>query len=87
MSAHLVGQTQPIRKHLILILYLFFFFSFPDNRDTHGINTVRMAEVWMDEYIDLFFMNRPDLRVHNSYNLIIQNVYLIAKYSYVRIYV
>lgn len=35
---------------------------FPDNRDTHGINTVRMAQVWMDEFIDLFYMNRPDLR-------------------------
>uniref|UniRef100_A0A1L8E225 Polypeptide N-acetylgalactosaminyltransferase n=1 Tax=Nyssomyia neivai TaxID=330878 RepID=A0A1L8E225_9DIPT len=39
-------------------------YSFPDNRDTHGINTVRMALVWMDEYISLFFMNRPDLKNH-----------------------
>lgn len=37
-------------------------YSFPDNRDTHGLNTVRMARVWMDEYIDLFYLNRPDLR-------------------------
>uniref|UniRef100_A0A1B0CGT7 Ricin B lectin domain-containing protein n=3 Tax=Lutzomyia longipalpis TaxID=7200 RepID=A0A1B0CGT7_LUTLO len=37
-------------------------YSFPDNRDTHGINTVRMALVWMDEYINLFYMNRPDLK-------------------------
>lgn len=38
---------------------------FPNDRDTHGLNTVRMAKVWMDEYIDLFYMNRPDLRVTN----------------------
>lgn len=37
-------------------------FRFPDNRDTHGINTVRMAKVWMDEFIELFYMHRPDLR-------------------------
>lgn len=38
-------------------------FRFPDNKDTHGINTVRLAQVWMDEYINLFYMNRPDLKV------------------------
>lgn len=38
-------------------------YSFPNNRDTHGINTVRMALVWMDEYINLFYLNRPDLKV------------------------
>lgn len=37
-------------------------YSFPDDRDTHGINTVRMALVWMDDYIELFYMNRPDLK-------------------------
>lgn len=39
-------------------------YSFPNDRDTHGINTVRMAMVWMDEYIEYFYMNRPDLRDH-----------------------
>lgn len=39
-------------------------YSFPDDRDTHGINTVRMALVWMDDYIELFYMNRPDLKVN-----------------------
>ncbi|XP_055379895.1 polypeptide N-acetylgalactosaminyltransferase 1 [Condylostylus longicornis] len=39
-------------------------YAFPGDRDTHGINTVRMAEVWMDEFIELFYMNRPDLRDH-----------------------
>jgi len=39
-------------------------YSFPNDRDTHGINTVRMAMVWMDKYIEFFYMNRPDLRNH-----------------------
>lgn len=39
-------------------------YSFPNDRDTHGINTVRMATVWMDDYIDLLYLNRPDLRDH-----------------------
>lgn len=45
-------------------------YSFPDNRDTHGINTVRLARVWMDEYVDLFYMNRPDLKVHICLSLL-----------------
>lgn len=39
---------------------------FPNDRDTHGINTVRMATVWMDDYIDLLYLNRPDLRVSSN---------------------
>lgn len=30
-------------------------------QDTHGINTARTVEVWLDEYKRLFYMNRPDL--------------------------
>ena len=30
--------------------------------DSHGINTARMAEVWMDEYKRFFYMHRADLR-------------------------
>jgi len=37
-------------------------YTFPGNKDTHGINTVRMAEVWMDEYKRLFYLYRPDLK-------------------------
>lgn len=48
-------------------------YSFPNNRDTHGINTVRMAQVWMDQYIDLFFMNRPDLKVREIFFHFISN--------------
>ncbi len=36
-------------------------YSFPGNKDTHGINTARTVEVWMDDYKRLFYMNRPDL--------------------------
>lgn len=31
------------------------------NKDTHGINTARMVEVWMDSYKKLFYMHRSDL--------------------------
>jgi polypeptide N-acetylgalactosaminyltransferase len=36
-------------------------YTFPGNKDTHGINTARTVEVWMDQYKKLFYMNRPDL--------------------------
>lgn len=36
-------------------------YSFPGNKDTHGINTARMAKVWMDDYKRLFFKHRPEL--------------------------
>ncbi|CAG5120073.1 unnamed protein product [Candidula unifasciata] len=36
-------------------------YTFPGNKDTHGINSVRLAEVWMDEYKRLFYMHRRDL--------------------------
>ncbi|XP_041983699.1 uncharacterized protein LOC121736517 [Aricia agestis] len=37
-------------------------YGLPANTDTHGINTARMAEVWMDDYAELFYLHRPDLR-------------------------
>ncbi|XP_050673551.1 uncharacterized protein LOC126971342 isoform X3 [Leptidea sinapis] len=37
-------------------------YGLPAQTDTHGINTARMAEVWMDEYAELFYLHRPDLR-------------------------
>ncbi|XP_054267609.1 polypeptide N-acetylgalactosaminyltransferase 1-like [Macrosteles quadrilineatus] len=37
-------------------------YSFPGHKDTHGINTARTVEVWMDEYKELFYMHRPDLK-------------------------
>lgn len=37
-------------------------YTFPGKKDTHGINTARMVEVWMDEYKRLFYLHRPDLK-------------------------
>lgn len=36
-------------------------YTFPDNKDTHGINTARLAKVWMDDYKRLFFQYQPSL--------------------------
>ncbi|GLH02695.1 hypothetical protein R5R35_003764 [Gryllus longicercus] len=36
-------------------------YKFPGGKDTHGINTARLVEVWMDSYKRLFYMHRPDL--------------------------
>jgi len=36
-------------------------YTFPGNKDTHGINTARVVEVWMDEFKKLFYMHRSDL--------------------------
>ncbi|KAK9886543.1 hypothetical protein WA026_016818 [Henosepilachna vigintioctopunctata] len=36
-------------------------YSFPDNKDTHGINTARLVEVWMDDYKRFFYMHEPSL--------------------------
>lgn len=37
-------------------------YKFPSSKDFHGINTVRMVEVWMDEYKELFYLARQDLQ-------------------------
>lgn len=36
-------------------------YGFPSKKDYHGINSMRLAEVWMDEYRRLFYMHRRDL--------------------------
>ncbi|XP_059168210.1 probable N-acetylgalactosaminyltransferase 9 isoform X1 [Physella acuta] len=36
-------------------------YTFPGNVDTHGINSMRLAEVWMDDYKRLFYTHRRDL--------------------------
>lgn len=33
------------------------------NKDTHGINSARLAEVWMDDYKRLFYEHRQELAV------------------------
>ncbi|XP_048755192.2 probable N-acetylgalactosaminyltransferase 9 isoform X2 [Ostrea edulis] len=40
-------------------------YTFPGNKDTHGINSMRLAEVWMDEYKRLFYTHRKDLLGHD----------------------
>ena len=40
----------------------FFCHFVPGNKDTHGINTARVVEVWMDDYKELFYMHRGDLK-------------------------
>ncbi|KAL5006230.1 hypothetical protein ScPMuIL_015036 [Solemya velum] len=36
-------------------------YTFPGNKDTHGINSMRLAEVWMDGYKRLFYSHRKEL--------------------------
>lgn len=36
-------------------------YTFPGNKDTHGLNTARLAETWMDGYKRLFYLHRPEL--------------------------
>jgi polypeptide N-acetylgalactosaminyltransferase len=39
------------------------------NKDVHGTNSKRLAEVWMDEYKRLYYLHRQDLRNKNVGNL------------------
>ena len=40
-------------------------------RDYHGINTARLAEVWMDEYKKILYWFRPDMPVSYNHHLVI----------------
>ena len=42
---------------------LFASLSIDKKRDYHGINSKRLAEVWMDDYKRMFYMQRKNLRV------------------------
>ncbi|CAL8069733.1 unnamed protein product [Orchesella dallaii] len=37
-------------------------YSFPNNVDSHGLNTARLAEAWMDDYKELFYSHRKELK-------------------------
>ncbi|KAG5307737.1 GALT1 acetylgalactosaminyltransferase, partial [Pseudoatta argentina] len=37
-------------------------YRFPNDKDTHGINTARLAFVWMDEYKRLFLLHRSEFK-------------------------
>ncbi|XP_011494575.1 PREDICTED: polypeptide N-acetylgalactosaminyltransferase 1 [Ceratosolen solmsi marchali] len=37
-------------------------YKFPMNKDTHGINTARLANVWMDDYKRLFYLHREEYK-------------------------
>ena len=41
----------------------FFPYTFPNDKDTHLINTARLAYVWMDEYKRLFFLHNREYEV------------------------
>uniref|UniRef100_A0A1A9WWG0 Polypeptide N-acetylgalactosaminyltransferase n=1 Tax=Glossina brevipalpis TaxID=37001 RepID=A0A1A9WWG0_9MUSC len=54
-------------------------YKFPNNRDTHGINTARMALVWMDDYVNIFFVYRPDLKFNADVGDVTHRVMLRKK--------
>lgn len=43
-------------------------YKFPNDKDTHGINTARLANVWMDDYKRLFYLHREEYK--DNQNLI-----------------
>jgi len=38
-------------------------FLFKGKGDVHGRNSMRLAEVWMDDYKRFYYMHRHDLKV------------------------
>ncbi|CAK9291983.1 unnamed protein product [Gordionus sp. m RMFG-2023] len=45
-------------------------FVWPEHlNDTHGKNSIRLAKVWMDEYVRLFYIHRLDLKDVDSEDL------------------
>ncbi|XP_031780011.1 polypeptide N-acetylgalactosaminyltransferase 1-like [Nasonia vitripennis] len=37
-------------------------YKFPMDKDTHGINTARLANVWMDDYKRLYYLHREEYK-------------------------
>ena len=52
----------------------------PGNKDTHGLNSKRLAEVWMDGYKRLFYMHRHELAVSNYLHFL--TLYLLIVLCY-----
>ena len=48
-----------------------------EGKDTHGINTARMAEVWMDDYKRLYYLHRFDLKTNIDTKVNFANSYLL----------
>lgn len=54
------------------------------DKDTHGINTARLANVWMDDYKRLYYLHREEYKVRTIFMspdkpfVPIKNAYFLA---------
>ncbi|KAH9369497.1 hypothetical protein HPB48_019712 [Haemaphysalis longicornis] len=56
------SMVQASCSHVGHIFRGFHPFKFPSNKNTFGINTARLAEVWMDKYKEFVYANHPDMK-------------------------
>ncbi|KAH9369642.1 hypothetical protein HPB48_007609 [Haemaphysalis longicornis] len=56
------SMVQPPCSHVGHIFRGFHPIKFPSNKNTFGINTARLAEVWMDKYKEFVYANHPDMK-------------------------
>lgn len=46
------------------------------NKDVHGTNSKRLAEVWMDDYKRLYYLHRVDLKVgYLAFNVFLTGIF------------
>ena len=62
MSMNLDQRTYRYQFHFLTLFGFRSTHPYFIPEDSHGINTARMAEVWMDDYKRLFYMHRQDLK-------------------------